>query len=192
MTLLAIDTSGAVSAALVAPDGTEISSVIIHEQRRHAEQLAPLIADLLAQNGLTSKDITVKVADDSGKVTDQKRTMWSTEFGPVIDFPGVGWTGDTAITYRDANIDNDEFLEQYRAMDTAGSFDEFVEAHKKYQGVPLFNTVAVSKDGRAWYADTSATPRLSEEALAAYQQALDGDLITSAAADSGAVLLDGS
>ena len=58
MTLLAIDTSGAVSAALVAPDGTEISSVIIHEQRRHAEQLAPLIADLLAQNGLTSKDIT--------------------------------------------------------------------------------------------------------------------------------------
>ena len=141
---------------------------------------------------MTSKDITVKVADDSGKVTDQKRTMWSTEFGPVIDFPGVGWTGDTAITYRDANIDNDEFLEQYRAMDTAGSFDEFVEAHKKYQGVPLFNTVAVSKDGRAWYADTSATPRLSEEALAAYQQALDGDFITSAAADSGAVLLDGS
>ena len=104
--------------------------------------------------------------------------MWSTEFGPVIDFPGVGWTDETAITYRDANIDNDEFVEQYRAIDTAQSFDEFVDAHADIQGVPLFNTVAVSKDGRAWYADTSATPNLSDEAIDAYEDALENDPIT--------------
>ncbi|XBH20606.1 tRNA (adenosine(37)-N6)-threonylcarbamoyltransferase complex dimerization subunit type 1 TsaB [Jonesiaceae bacterium BS-20] len=58
MTILAIDTSAAVSAALVQLDGTELASVVIHEQRRHAEQLAPLIADLLSQTGLSSTDIT--------------------------------------------------------------------------------------------------------------------------------------
>lgn len=141
---------------------------------------------------MTSKDVTIEVADASGETTEQSRTMWSTEFGPVIDFPGVGWTDETAITYRDANIDNDEFVEQYRAIDTAQSFDEFVDAHADIQGVPLFNTVAVSKDGRAWYADTSATPNLSHEAIDAYEDALENDPITRAAADSGAVLLDGS
>ncbi|MCB1026338.1 MAG: penicillin acylase family protein, partial [Microthrixaceae bacterium] len=141
---------------------------------------------------MDSQNVTIKVADDSGELSEETRTMWSTEFGPVIDFPGVGWTDETAITYRDANIDNDEFVEQYRAMNTAGSFDEFVAAHADNQGVPLFNTIAVSADGRAWYADTSATPNLSAEALEAYEQALETDLITSVAADSGAVLLDGS
>lgn len=58
MTLLAIDTSAAVSAAVVDQDGTELASAVIHEQRRHAEQLAPLIADLLAQTGRTAADVT--------------------------------------------------------------------------------------------------------------------------------------
>ncbi|MEZ5382659.1 MAG: penicillin acylase family protein [Microthrixaceae bacterium] len=141
---------------------------------------------------MTSDDVTIKVAGDDGEPTEQTRTMYRTEFGPVIDFPGVGWTEDTAITYRDANIDNGEFVEQYRAMDTAQSFDEFVDAHAEYQGVPLFNTIAVSKDGRAWYADTSATPNLSSEAIAAYEDAVENDFFTKTAAESGAVLLDGS
>lgn len=58
MTVLAIDTSAAVSAALVQDDGTELVSAIIHEQRRHAEQLAPLIADLLSQAGLAPADVS--------------------------------------------------------------------------------------------------------------------------------------
>ena len=118
--------------------------------------------------------------------------MYSSHYGPMLDFPGVGWTAETAITYRDANIDNDEFVEQYFGMDNADDFDEFVAVHKKYQGVPLFNTIAVSKDGRAWYADTSATPNLSDEAIAAYEASIKTDGIVALAADSGAVLLDGS
>lgn len=58
MTILAIDTSAAVSGALVSADGTALASVVINEQRRHAEQLAPLIADLLSQSGLAPTDIT--------------------------------------------------------------------------------------------------------------------------------------
>ncbi len=113
---------------------------------------------------MTSRRFTVSVRRPNGRMVDRTRTMWSSEYGPIIDFPGFGWTADKTITYRDANIDNDEFAEQYLAMNRAKSFDEFVDAHRRYQGVPLFNTIAVSRDGRAWYADTSATPKLSRRA----------------------------
>ena len=141
---------------------------------------------------MTSRRFTVSVRRPNGRMVDRTRTMWSSEYGPIIDFPGFGWTADKTITYRDANIDNDEFAEQYLAMNRAKSFDEFVDAHRRDQGVPLFNTIAVSRDGRAWYADTSATPKLSRRAERLYRQRLVEDPITAIAADNGAVLLDGS
>ena len=141
---------------------------------------------------MTPTDHEVEVLQPDGSTTVERRTLWSSEYGPIIDFPGLGWTATTTLTYRDANIDNDEFAEQYVAMMTAQSFDEFVAAHRDHQGVPLFNTIAVSNDGRAWYADTSATPNLSDEAEALYLERLDTDPITGIARENGVVLLDGS
>lgn len=141
---------------------------------------------------MTSQVATVEVRQPDGTTSEEQRTLWSSEYGPVLDFPGVGWTGQLTTTYRDANIDNDEFFQQYFAMDSARSFDEFKQAYATYQGVPLFNTVAVSRGGEAWYADTSATPNLSPAALAAYEASLDGGGFASIAADSGVILLDGS
>lgn len=141
---------------------------------------------------MTSEEFTIEVKGDDGEMSTVTRTMWRSHHGPILDFPGVGWTGQTVVTYRDANIDSDEFIEQYAAMDSAGSLDEFIEAHREFQGVPLFNTIAVGRDGRAWYADTSATPKLSDAALTAYREKLATDVFTQVARQSGAVLLDGS
>jgi acyl-homoserine-lactone acylase len=141
---------------------------------------------------MTSRDVTVDVLRDDGTIEAVTRTYWSTEHGPVLDFPGVGWSDTTTIAYRDANIDNTTFLSQYSAMDRARSLDDLRAAHEEFQGVPLFNTVAAGADGTAWYADTSATPNLSAEALAAYEQRLESDPLTKAAAEANAVLLDGS
>jgi acyl-homoserine-lactone acylase len=144
------------------------------------------------QREMTSQDVTVEVRGDDGRLSDVTRTMWSSHYGPIIDFPGFGWTDAATITYRDANIDNDEFIDQYLGMLLAEDLDEFIEVHREVNGVPLFNTIAVSDDGRAWYADTSATPNLSDEAIAAYEASLESDPIVRIAADNGAVLLDGS
>lgn len=141
---------------------------------------------------MTPTEVTVEVANADGTTEQVTRTMWSTHYGPVIDFPGLGWTDTTAITYRDANLDNDEFVEQYLGMMRAKNLDEFIAVHERVTGVPLFNTVAVSSDGRAWYADTSATPNLSGEALAAYEASIAADPIVKLAADNRVVLLDGS
>lgn len=61
MTVLIVDTSAAVSAALLAADGTELASRVIREQRRHAELLTPLVSELLTEAGITSADITTVV-----------------------------------------------------------------------------------------------------------------------------------
>lgn len=135
---------------------------------------------------------TIEVLGDDGEVSEVERTTWASHYGPIIDFPGFGWTAAATITYRDANIDNEEFIDQYFGMLKAKDLDEFQEVHEKANGIPLFNTIATSKDGRAWYADTSATPNLSDEALAKYETALASDPITQVAADNSAILLDGS
>jgi acyl-homoserine-lactone acylase len=135
---------------------------------------------------------TIEVLGDDGEVTEETRTTWASHYGPMLDFPGVGWSDTQAITLRDANIDNDEFVEQYLGMMQADDLDGLIALHRDVGGVPLFNTVATSADGRAWYADTSATPALSDEALAAYEDRLANDPIVGIAADNGAVLLDGS
>ncbi len=144
------------------------------------------------QRQMTPTDITVEVLRPDGTLEPVTRTMWSSHYGPMLDIPAVGWTAEAALSFRDANLDNEEFVDQYLGMLTAADFDEFVAVHKRVQGVPLFNTIAVSKDGRAWYADTSATPNLSDEAIAAYEESLETDGLVAIAADMGAILLNGS
>lgn len=135
---------------------------------------------------------TIQVREADGSLRDLERTTWRSHYGPIIDFPGFGWTDSATITYRDANIDNDEFLQQYLETMRAKTLDDLQRITRKVNGVPLFNTIAASADGRAWYADTAATPNLSKEAIAAYEASVATDPVVKAAADNGAVLLDGS
>ena len=141
---------------------------------------------------MTSRDVEIDVKADDGTLSSVSRTMWFSEYGPILNFPGIGWTESMVTTYRDANIDNDEFILQYAAMARAKSLDEFIAAHEEFQGVPLFNTIAVGNDGRAWYADVSATPNLSPEAEAEYKAQVAAGGIAAIGRQSGAVVLDGS
>jgi len=141
---------------------------------------------------MTPTEHTIEVLGADGETFEVKRTTWSSHYGPIINFPGLGWTDAATITYRDANIDNDEFILQLLETMKLESLDQLKELNEKYNGVPLFNTIAASSDGRAWYADTAATPNLSKEAIAGYEASLETDPIVKIAADNGAVLLDGS
>src|SRR5439155_5810388 len=116
------------------------------------------------------KQVTVLVRSEGGAPQPVTRTMWSTRYGPVLDLsivdPSLGWTTTRAITYRDANIDNDRILRQWvdiaRAPDVAGVRD----AIARDQGIPWVNTIVSDSKGNAWYADASQTPALSPASLA--------------------------
>ncbi len=142
---------------------------------------------------MVSTDHTVQILRPDGTVDSETRTMYDSEYGPIIDFPGVGWTNDTVLTYRDANINNEEMIEFYADVIDVVSLDDFKETQARHQGIPLFNTVAVGAGGNVWYADTSATPNLSAEAeLIFLGKLFTGEGLTPLAYRQGVVLLDGS
>ncbi len=141
---------------------------------------------------MTPTQTTIDILRADGTVDTETRTLWRSEYGPIIDFPGVGWTDTNVLTFRDANIDNNEFIEQYARMPAVKSIDDLSAINAQYQGVPLFNTVATDSEGNVWYADTAATPNLSAEAEQLYIAKLFSDPVTQIAYEQGVVLLDGS
>lgn len=153
-----------------------------------AEEIA---AGTAATEKMTSEDISVDILQADGTYDTQTRTMYASHYGPMLNLP-FGWTDTTAFTMRDANIDNTDILEQFVGMDTATSMDEFIDAHRTANGIPWVNTIATSADGRAWYADTAATPDLSPEAITAWQTQVYTGGLAKTLLDNGAILLDGS
>ena len=144
------------------------------------------------ERAMTSRTVSVDVLAADGTTSTVERTFWFSHYGPIIDFPGLGWTDAQTLTFRDANADNDELISQFMAMNQARSMDDMIDAHATWQGIPWVNTIAASADGRIWYADTSATPNLSDAAIAAWRTNVAADPITKVALDNGVILLDGS
>jgi acyl-homoserine-lactone acylase len=141
---------------------------------------------------MTSKVIRVVERQPDGAVKQIERRVFFSHYGPILNLPGFGWTAKRAVTIRDANANNVSSRSQWLAMNRARSLEEFKEAHAKYNAMPWVNTIAASADGRAWYADTSATPNLKPAALAAWIKRRETDPLTRTAWQRGLVLLDGS
>jgi acyl-homoserine-lactone acylase len=141
---------------------------------------------------MTSKTVSVAVRQPDGSVKQVERRVFFSHYGPVLNFPGFGWTAKRAVTVRDANANNVSAQAQWLAMNKARSLEEFKKAHAEYNAMPWVNTIAAGADGRAWYADTSATPNLTAAAIEAWGKRRETDPLTRTAWERGMVLLDGS
>ena len=140
---------------------------------------------------MKSKDVTIDVLQTDGSTAKQTRTMWSSHYGPMLHLP-LGWSDTTAYTMRDANIDNSGVLAQFFGMARSTSLEAFIDVSRTVNAIPWVNTIAVSANGRAWYADNSATPDLSTPAITGWQAAVSSGGTAKTVLDSGAILLDGS
>jgi acyl-homoserine-lactone acylase len=140
---------------------------------------------------MTPDEITVQVAQPDGSLAPVTRTLWNSHYGPMLALP-PGWGRQQAFTLRDANAGTNRSLQQWLGMDRARSMDELQAVHRDVTGIPWVNTVATSRDGRAWFADTSATPNLSPDTLARHQAAVAAGGLAAAFAAQGITLLNGS
>ena len=142
---------------------------------------------------MRKETVEVEVLGDDGATRTETRIVWFSHYGPILDWPDLPWTARSAITYRDANEANDDSTATYLAMIEARDMDQFQKAHEELQGILFVNTIAASSDGRAWYADVSAAPNLSEATVAAWRQRLAGDAAARDLYDKrGMILLDGA
>lgn len=112
--------------------------------------------------------LTVKVKQPDGSLMDQTHTVYSSQFGPVVQWPGkLDWDSHYAFSLRDANLGNDRVLQQWYAMNRAGSLDALKTSVRSLQGIPWVNTVAADDQGQSLYMNQSVVPNVSTAKLAA-------------------------
>ena len=142
---------------------------------------------------MTPTTHSIDVLGDNGATTALERTLWSSHHGPMVNLPFVGWSQATGFAYRDANIDNDRFLAQVLALDTATDVASLRTAYATHGGLPWVNTMAADANGTCWYIDSSATPALSETAAGNFVADVTGaDPIAALMYTLRVAMLDGS
>ncbi|KGJ92440.1 penicillin acylase family protein [Thalassotalea sp. ND16A] len=143
---------------------------------------------------LSSDTVTVEVIDkQSGEIESVVKDVWFSHHGPIVQFPGLKWSENTAFAVRDANLENSVLIEQWFAMGKANSMQEFKYAHQQYNAMPWVNTIATSKEGDAVYLDNSSVGHLSIEAIKSWQQSYDNNaMVKTLYDDRRLTLLDGS
>ncbi len=108
-------------------------------------------------------EITVKVKQGNGTLASVTRTLYKSEYGPLIN----QWDASTAFTIRDINADNYRSFRNWLRWSQAKSLDEFAAIQREEAAVPWVNTVAVGRGSpKAWYADIGAVPNVSADQLA--------------------------
>ena len=143
---------------------------------------------------MTSVEVSVEVAgtdhdQDPDTVTVER---FASHHGPIVDLPILGWSESKAFALRDANLGNDRFLGQFLAMGSSMSVRELADSQRRIEGVPWVNTLAADSTGEAYYADTSTTPALSEQAKWDFVASLETDIVAALLFEQRAALLDGS
>ena len=141
---------------------------------------------------MATRVVTVDVRQPDGSLAAVTRTVYLAHYGPVVNIPGLGWTAERAVAYRDANAQNLGGAALYLAMGRARSLAAFQQAHAEHGGPSFINTIAASADGRAWYADGTPVPDLTPDALAVWMKRRETDTPTRTSDSRGSILLDGS
>ena len=121
---------------------------------------------------MKANPITVEVRQASGATATVSRTLYKTEYGPMVNLasmnPALGWNAVSAFAMRDINGENFRSLRNWLRWNQAKSLDEFMQIQKEEAAIPWVNTVAVGRGAaRAWYADIGTVPNAPPDLLAA-------------------------
>ncbi|MDZ5605406.1 acylase [Pseudomonas sp. RP23018S] len=134
---------------------------------------------------LQRQTLTVTVKDPQGQTRQVQREVYSSAFGPVVQWPGrLDWDSRHAYSLRDANLDNTRVLQQWYQINRADSLQALKRSIGKTQGIPWVNTLAVDAGGEALYLNQSVVPYVDQSLLASCSDP--------AASDQPLVVLDGS
>jgi acyl-homoserine-lactone acylase len=109
--------------------------------------------------------VTAKAAD--GTLSEIRRTLYTSEFGPMLMDSSFTWTSAAAFAIQDANLTNYRLIDQVILNGKASSVDTLREAAATYTAMPWVNTIAADKAGDSLYANYSVAANVSDAQLAA-------------------------
>jgi acyl-homoserine-lactone acylase len=115
---------------------------------------------------MQAADITVKVKGTDGNMTQVTRTLYKSEYGPMVNLAplnsGLAWSQTMAFAIRDINGENYRTFRNWLRWNQARSLDDFIAIQREEAAIPWVNTVAVGRgSAKAWYADIGAVPNVS-------------------------------
>lgn len=111
---------------------------------------------------MVKRTITLDVKGADGSIKQQSRDFYSTPMGPLVIVPGrLAWSTQAAYSIQDANLGNSRMLEQWTAMNRAGSLAEFQAGIDRIVGLPWVNTLASDKEGNVLFFDVTVVPNIS-------------------------------
>ncbi len=144
---------------------------------------------------MTATTITVPSRTAAGGTADVTRTLYRSEYGPMVNLatlnPALGWNQTTAFAIRDINGENLRTFRNWMRWNQAKSLDEFMAIQREESAIPWVNTVAVGRgDSRAWYADIGAVPNVPPAQVASCTTAFGRAV--AAALPKNVPFLDGS
>jgi acyl-homoserine-lactone acylase len=116
-------------------------------------------------------------------------TTWSTDLGPVVALPGIGWTDSQAVVVADAALRSDGMVGPATTMAASDDLTD-LQAAVLSSGTPWSDVLAVGADGVVWYQSAAATPSVVPAVERTWDRRRAEDPVVAALADAGIALLD--
>ncbi|UMR29374.1 penicillin acylase family protein [Massilia sp. MB5] len=143
---------------------------------------------------MQARTVTVPLRAADGKGVSTTRTLYFSQFGPVVDLgarsPHLAWSGEKALALRDVNGENFRAFRTFFYWNQARSLEEFVAIQKREASIPWVNTIAIGRgDARVWYGDIGAVPNAPDDLRARCATPVSKAF---AGIDGGTPVLDGS
>ncbi|MBF8672192.1 acylase [Pseudomonas putida] len=117
---------------------------------------------------LARQTVSVVVKAEDGSLSQVRRQVYSSRFGPMVQWPGrLDWDTHAAYSLRDANLENTRVLQQWYQINRADSLATLKSSIEQLQGIPWVNTLSVDQAGKALYLNQSVVPYVDQQLLSA-------------------------
>ena len=110
--------------------------------------------------------MTIDAKQPGGGTKKLQRTIYSTDYGPMIDdLVGIPlpWTDAQGFALDDVNATNFRYLNHFFDTNQAQTVRQYDKVERRYQGIPWVNSVAADSKGHAYYSMQGAIPYVTDE-----------------------------
>ena len=116
---------------------------------------------------MTAVPLSIQAKGADGKLATLSRTLYTTEFGPMLMDKDFTWSSSAAYAIQAANYANYKLIDQVILNGKATTVDGLLQAAATYTAMPWVNTMAADKNGDAMYFNYSVAAKVADAQLAA-------------------------
>ena len=114
---------------------------------------------------MTTVPLSISAKGADGRLITLNRTLYTTEFGPMIKDSSFAWSASSAFAIQDANYSNYKLIDQIILNGKATSVDGLLQAAGTHTAMPWVNTMAADKNGDALYFNFSVAAKVANAQL---------------------------